>query len=62
MNQIVYYLLTLLVCAVFHELGHAIAAIWLVLAFNMRTHRISYCAVVSNERIRLTDININLPH
>lgn len=27
MNQIVYYLLTLLVCAVFHELGHAIAAI-----------------------------------
>lgn len=27
MNQVVYYLLTLLVCAVFHELGHAIAAI-----------------------------------
>lgn len=27
MNQIVYYLFTLLVCGVFHELGHAIAAI-----------------------------------
>lgn len=27
MNQIVYYLLTLFVCGVFHELGHAIAAV-----------------------------------
>lgn len=27
MNQISYYLLTLLVCGILHELGHAIAAV-----------------------------------
>ena len=27
MNQIVYYLLTLLVCGMLHEIGHAVAAV-----------------------------------
>ena len=27
MSEIVYYLLTLFICAVFHEVGHAVAAV-----------------------------------
>jgi len=27
MSQIIYYLLTLFVCAVFHEIGHAVSAV-----------------------------------